>query len=244
MSDADCRRLLASSVCAASAAVRARSTSNLHIGSRMRVSYCTSMGKLLLANLPESEQRDLVAQMKLIKRRPNTITSKKALRDELDEIQAAGFTVDDQELTADLSAIAAPVRNEARDVVAAVNLVAPISLISLEELVDGVSQHPAQVELIVSAGLGERSLKESLPGSADLGPLSAVDPNDPGLSRSLLRGLMLLAALPRDGAYVGNSELARRLDVSPSTAHRYVNTLLVAGLVEQDARTRRYRRAQ
>ena len=44
------------------------------------------MGKLLLANLPESEQRDLFTSMKLTKRGPNTITSKKALRDELDEV--------------------------------------------------------------------------------------------------------------------------------------------------------------
>ncbi len=46
--------------------------------------------------------------MKLTKRGPNTITSKKALREELDEIQAAGFAVDDQELAAELYAIAAP----------------------------------------------------------------------------------------------------------------------------------------
>jgi len=32
--------------------------------------------------------------------RPNTITNKKALRDELDDIQSAGFAVDDQELAA------------------------------------------------------------------------------------------------------------------------------------------------
>src|SRR5271167_2838692 len=63
---------------------------DLHTGSRLPA-YCTSMGKLLLANLPEHEQRDLIAEMKLTKRGPNTITSKKALRDELDDIEAAGF---------------------------------------------------------------------------------------------------------------------------------------------------------
>lgn len=93
----------------------------LHTGSRLPA-HCTAMGKLLLANLPDSEQRKLIASMKLRKRAPSTITSKKALRDELEEIYAAGFAVGDQELAADLYAIAAPVRNEAQDVVAAVNL--------------------------------------------------------------------------------------------------------------------------
>src|SRR5580693_8210630 len=106
---------------------------DLHTGSRLPA-YCTAMGKLLLANLPEGEQRELIAQMKLVKQAPNTITSKKVLRDELDEIQQAGFAVNDQELAAELYAIAAPVRNEARDVVAAVNLAAHASMISLEEL--------------------------------------------------------------------------------------------------------------
>src|ERR1700689_1617094 len=70
---------------------------SLHTGSRLPA-YATAMGKLLLANLPEKEQRELIAQMKLSKRGPNTITSKKTLREELEEIQAAGFAVDDQEL--------------------------------------------------------------------------------------------------------------------------------------------------
>ncbi len=84
--------------------------------------------------MPESEQHELVAQMKLTKHAPNTITSKKAPREELDGIQTTGFAVDDQELVAALYAIAASVRNEAREVVAAVNLTVPSALISLEGL--------------------------------------------------------------------------------------------------------------
>jgi IclR family pca regulon transcriptional regulator len=128
---------------------------NLHVGSRVPA-YCTSMGKLLLANLPEGEQRELIAQMKLTKHGPNTITNKKTLREELDEIQAAGFAVDDQEFAAELYAIAAPVRNEAREVVAAVNLAAPSSMISLEELVDALGPHLVSTADRISARLGYR----------------------------------------------------------------------------------------
>jgi IclR family pca regulon transcriptional regulator len=124
-------------------------------GSRLPA-YCTAMGKLLLANLPEPDQRDLVAQMKLGKRGPNTITSKKALREELDEIHEVGLAVDDQELAPELYAIAAPVRNAARDVVAAVALAAQRSTISLEELVDALSPHLISTADRISARLGYR----------------------------------------------------------------------------------------
>ncbi len=128
---------------------------DLHPGSRLPA-YCTAMGKLLLANLPGPEQRDVIAQMKLTKRGPNTITSKKALRDELDQIAAAGFAAGDQELAADLHAVAAPIQNEAREVVAAVNLAAHSSQIRLEELVDALGPHLIATADRISARLGYR----------------------------------------------------------------------------------------
>jgi IclR family pca regulon transcriptional regulator len=128
---------------------------DVHTGSRLPA-YCTSMGKLLLANVPESEQREEIASMKLTKRGPNTITTKKALREELDEIRAAGVAVNDQELAAGLYAVAAPVRNDAREVVAAVNLSAHSSMISLGELVDALGPHLVSTADRISARLGYR----------------------------------------------------------------------------------------
>jgi IclR helix-turn-helix domain len=66
---------------------------------------------------------------------------------------------------------------------------------------------------------------------------------DVRLSRSLLCGLALLAAFPADGSYVGNSELAGKLGMPMSTAHRYISTLVAVGLVERDPASRRYRLA-
>jgi IclR family transcriptional regulator, pca regulon regulatory protein len=133
---------------------------DLHPGSRLPA-YCTSMGKLLLANLPDEEQRDLFTTMKLTKRGPNTITSKKALRDELEEVRDAGFAVNDQELAPELHSISAPVRNEAREVVAAVNMAAHSSMISLEELVDALGPHLVSTADRISARLGYRRDDES-----------------------------------------------------------------------------------
>jgi IclR family transcriptional regulator, pca regulon regulatory protein len=127
----------------------------LQPGSRLPA-HCTAMGKLLLANLPEEEQRELLASMKLTKCGPNTITSKKALRDELDEIREESFAVNDEELAPALHSIAAPVRNEAREVVAAVNLSADTSMISLADLVDALGPHLVSTADRISARLGYR----------------------------------------------------------------------------------------
>jgi len=60
------------------------------------------------------------------------------------------------------------------------------------------------------------------------------------LSRSLLLGLLVLACFPADGDALAVTDVAERLRMSPSTTHRYMTTLLAVGLLEQDARTRRY----
>jgi IclR family pca regulon transcriptional regulator len=132
---------------------------DLHPGSRLPA-YCTALGKLLLANLPEFEQRDLLASMKLAKRGPNTITGKKALNEELDHIGDAGFAVDDEELAAELYAIAVPVRDAGAEVVAAVGLSAHSSMISLEEMVDALSPHLLSTADRISARLGYRRADE------------------------------------------------------------------------------------
>jgi IclR family pca regulon transcriptional regulator len=127
----------------------------LHPGSRLPA-YCTATGKLLLANLPEDEQREILASMKLTKRGPNTITSKEALRGELDAVLDEEFAVNDEELAVGLYAIATPVRNDAREVVAALNLAADASMISLSELVDALTPHLISTADRISARLGYR----------------------------------------------------------------------------------------
>ena len=127
----------------------------LQAGSRVPA-YCTAMGKLLLAYLPDSQQRETLAELKPSKQGPHTITAKKTLRTELEKARDAGFAVEDEEQAAGLYAIAAPVRNESRDVVAAVSLAAPSSLIALEELVDALGPHLVSTADRVSARLGYR----------------------------------------------------------------------------------------
>ena len=61
-------------------------------------------------------------------------------------------------------------------------------------------------------------------------------------SLSLLKGLVVFACLLRDGP-VSVNDLAARLQTGTSTAYRYLNTLLILELAEQDPKTHRYRLA-
>jgi IclR family transcriptional regulator, pca regulon regulatory protein len=142
----------------------------LHPGSRLPA-YCTAMGKILLANLPELERRELLADAKLAKRAPNTITGKDALRDELRHVAEEGLAVDDEELAPGLLAIAVPVRNESRAVVAAVSIAAHASTISLEEFADALAPHLVSTADRISARLGYRRDDET----ATVGPRSRVN---------------------------------------------------------------------
>ncbi len=100
------------------------------------------MGKILLANLPEEMQREQLEQiMRSAKRGPNTIVSRDDLRDELADVLADGFAVNDEELESGQHAISVPIRDGDREVVAAVSLTAATRTITLEELIDGLQPH-------------------------------------------------------------------------------------------------------
>src|SRR3954449_2856793 len=61
---------------------------NLHVGSRLPA-YCTSMGKVLLAFLPDEERTALLDQIELSPRGPNTLTARRALLEELARVREA-----------------------------------------------------------------------------------------------------------------------------------------------------------
>jgi len=78
-------------------------------------------------------------------------------------------------------------------------------------------------------------------GRAVRGGYLPDETTNPRLSQSLLRGLSILTCFGPDGGARGIVELAGDLGMSPSTAHRYVSTLVELGLLERCPRTRKYR---
>jgi IclR family pca regulon transcriptional regulator len=117
--------------------------------------YCTAAGKVLMAHLSEGEQRELIAAMKLTKRTANTITSRRVLQEELEQVFEGGLALGDEEFAPQTLSIAAPVRDEAR-VIAAVSLSAHASMISLEELASALGPHLISTADRISARLGYR----------------------------------------------------------------------------------------
>jgi DNA-binding IclR family transcriptional regulator len=124
-------------------------------GSRAPV-HCSAMGKLLAAYLPALEQRNLLEGLMLERRGPNAIRGKGTLRKELTQIVKGGVAVGDEELAPGLYEIAASVRAESRQVVAAVGMAAHNSAISLGGLVDHFAPHLVSTADLISARLGYR----------------------------------------------------------------------------------------
>lgn len=110
---------------------------------------------------------------------------------------------------------------------------------------------PSQVNHVLRTVLGERlDARLSSPQGASLhdGHVKAALNNhyrslqgNRRLSRSLLAGLLVLSCFAPDGPELGIKEISEQLQLNSSTVHRYVATLLAAGLLERDPDTRRYR---
>jgi IclR family pca regulon transcriptional regulator len=118
--------------------------------------HCTATGKLLAANLPARAQRELISELKLERLGPNTIASRTALRRQLTEILKGAPATGDEELAAGLYEIAAPVRSQTREVLAAVSMVAHSSMISLEQLVEHLGPHLVATADRIAARIGYR----------------------------------------------------------------------------------------
>lgn len=97
--------------------------------------HCTSIGKALLAFLPEEQREDVLAKSARRRMTPHTVTKKKRLRAQLDEIAERGFAVSDQELYPRARSLAVPVRDATR-VVAAVNLSVYQSDVEISDLIE------------------------------------------------------------------------------------------------------------
>ncbi|WP_030868070.1 IclR family transcriptional regulator domain-containing protein [Streptomyces sp. NRRL S-37] len=84
--------------------------------------YATSMGRVLLADLPEADRRDRIAASHPRALTPHTLTSPDALGAELDRVAHEQHALVEQELEAGLRSLAVPVRDRDGRAVAAVNI--------------------------------------------------------------------------------------------------------------------------
>ncbi len=105
----------------------------LNVGSRLPA-YCTSMGRVLLAALPEAELDAYLARVPLRPYTERTITAADALKRELERVRERGFSLVDQELELGLRSIAVPIRTAAGGVVASMNVSAQAARVTCPEM--------------------------------------------------------------------------------------------------------------
>ncbi|WP_281258841.1 IclR family transcriptional regulator domain-containing protein, partial [Streptomyces reticuliscabiei] len=104
----------------ARAAARRIVSAHITVGTRLPA-YPTSMGRVLLAGMPETERqlRDLAPLAPLT---PHTVTDPAAFARVLTEVRKQGYALVSEELEEGLRSIAVPVRDRTGRVVAAVNV--------------------------------------------------------------------------------------------------------------------------
>jgi IclR family transcriptional regulator, pca regulon regulatory protein len=105
----------------------------INVGARMPA-YATSMGKVLLASLPDAELDAYLARAQLRSILPRTVTDPRELRAQLERVRAQGYAIVDQELEEGLVAIATVVHGRGRRVVGSINLSTNVMRRSVDSL--------------------------------------------------------------------------------------------------------------
>jgi IclR family pca regulon transcriptional regulator len=102
-------------------------------GSRLPA-YCTSLGRVLLAGMPEEAVRHYLDTVKLRAFTERTVVSPVRLREILSEVRVSGYSVVEEELEVGLRSIAVPVRGASGVVHAALNVGAQATRVSTRQM--------------------------------------------------------------------------------------------------------------
>lgn len=93
--------------------------------SRRLAIHCSAVGKAILARLPEAEREETIGNLTLARLTPNTITSRRLLRQELEGIRVKGFALDNEENLIGVRCVGVPVVNAEGYPVAAMSVTGP-----------------------------------------------------------------------------------------------------------------------
>ncbi|MBT2394612.1 IclR family transcriptional regulator [Streptomyces sp. ISL-100] len=113
--------------------------------------HCTSVGKMLLASLSEAELDARVEGRDFAAMTPNSITDPGDLRTALAEIRERGLAFEHRESNPDVSCVAAPVRDSAGRVVAALSISVP--------MIRWSEEREAELAELAAKGAGDLSVR-------------------------------------------------------------------------------------
>ncbi|MBN9672144.1 IclR family transcriptional regulator domain-containing protein [Roseibium aggregatum] len=103
-------------------------------GSRLPA-HCTSMGRVLLAAMPEGEARAIVERSDLTPRTAFSLTDPEEIMARIGEVRAQGYAAIDQEVEIGVRSLAVPIRDSRDRVVGALNTGMAVIQTSPEDMV-------------------------------------------------------------------------------------------------------------
>ena len=106
---------------------------DLGVGTRLPA-FCTSIGRVLLANLPPEEMEALLSRSEFARYTDRTLASVEQIRQVLRSVRRDGYAIVDQELELGLRSMAVPVQNHMGRVVAAINVGAHGQRVSVQDM--------------------------------------------------------------------------------------------------------------
>ncbi len=98
--------------------------------------YCSSVGRVLLAALPQQEVDAFIARQDLTPMTAHSITQPERLRNEIARTRSLGYACIDQEVELGMRSLAVPLKNYRGEVVSAMNILVHSSRMSMDQMVE------------------------------------------------------------------------------------------------------------
>jgi DNA-binding IclR family transcriptional regulator len=119
--------------------------------------HCTSVGKAIMAFLPEERVDELFKRIRYERFTHRTIATPEALRTELEKTRRRGYAIDDEEIEDGLRCIAVPLLDAQRQPVAAVSVSGPSFRVTAQKL-PSIANHLLQCVRGISMDMGYISM--------------------------------------------------------------------------------------
>ncbi len=139
--------------------------------------YCTAVGKVMLAYMPDDERERLLPQLGLKRFTPHTVGNLQELATELYRVRKNGYACDLEEHELHIRCIAAPIWSHQGEVSASVSITAPAVRMAVTRL-------RQLAPLIQTAGL-QISRELGYPSGGCHPPLRETDGGEAGLAKAL-----------------------------------------------------------
>jgi DNA-binding IclR family transcriptional regulator len=125
------------------------------VGRRMRV-HATSVGKSLVAHIPQQQLEKILAERAMERRTPKTICTLPRLLKELEKVRTQGYAVDDEENNLGARCVGAPIFNQQGRIEASLGLSGTIHQVN-EQTMPRILEHLKDAARHISMQLGYRA---------------------------------------------------------------------------------------